>query len=193
MRKFCSLLNDWNYFSLTLINPALLYGNILIFQILIRFISSPYSLPQCFLINSFVPRLVWGAQALEKVNMSPKLRKMSFFAQNGYFFWFSFFGEIQFSQKNRILTHSKNQPHTLAQHVLTQQIPNPNCCYYKLPRSGPHEVRYYREVRYRKNKLKVWRKGRAATGAHLIKMKAQYQTFQTHCTLIRVVVEILMI
>ena len=62
------------------------------------------------------------AQALEKGNMSPKLRKCFFlhkkiviFSQN------SVFDEIQFSQKS--LINRKNQPHTLPQQVLVQQPP----------------------------------------------------------------------
>ena len=79
------------------------------------------------------------AQALEKGNISPKLRKMGFlhkkrviFSQN------SDFDEILFSQKS--LINRKNQPHTLPQQVLVQQTPIIFCCYYKPPRSGPHEA-----------------------------------------------------
>ena len=66
--------------------------------------------------------------------MSPKLRKMNFFAQKMVILFQNSDDEIQFSQE--ILTHSENQPHTL-----TQQIPIIFCCYYKPPRSWPHEVR----------------------------------------------------
>ena len=119
------------------------------------------------------------AQALEKGNVSPKLRIMGFlhkkrviFSQN------SDFDEILFSQKS--LINRKNQPHILPQQVLVQQTPIIFCCYYKPQRSGPHEVRNCREAAVpKKNRLKNRRKGRAATGAHLTKMKAQYQTFQT--------------
>ena len=34
----------------------------------------------------------------------------------------------------------KNQPHTLPQQVLVQQAPIIFCCYYKPPRSGPHQL-----------------------------------------------------
>ena len=43
-----------------------------------------------------------------------------------------------FSQKT--LINRKNQPHTLPQQVLVQQTPIIFCCYYKPPRSGPHEA-----------------------------------------------------
>ena len=72
------------------------------------------------------------AQALEKSNISPKLRKMDFlhkkrviFSQN------SDFDEILFSQKS--LINRKNQPHTLPQQVLVQQTPIIFCCYCKPP------------------------------------------------------------
>ena len=75
------------------------------------------------------------AQALEKGNISPKLRKMGFlhkkrviFSQN------SDFDEILFSQKS--LINRENQPHTLPRQVLMQQTPIIFCCYYK----PPHEV-----------------------------------------------------
>ena len=57
----------------------------LFFQFLIRFASNPYSLAQFFLKNSLVPRLVRMTQALRKLNMSPKLRKMTFLHKNGPF------------------------------------------------------------------------------------------------------------
>ena len=73
------------------------------------------------------------AQALIKVNMSPKLRKNIFFAQKMFTFSkFPFLVKSSFLKT--IFTHSKNQPHTLAQHVLTQQIPIKFSCYYKPPR-----------------------------------------------------------
>ena len=79
------------------------------------------------------------AQALEKVNMSPNLGKMFSFAQKlVILFQNSVFGEIQFSQKS--LINRKNQPHTLPQQLLVQQTLIIFCCYYKPPRSGPHEV-----------------------------------------------------
>ena len=84
------------------------------------------------------------AQELGKMNMSPILRKMSFLLKNLLFFEVSIFGEIQFSRK--ILSHSKNQPYTLAQQVPTQQTPIIFCCFYKPPRSGPHQVRNCREA-----------------------------------------------
>ena len=79
------------------------------------------------------------AQALEKGNISPKLKKMGFlhkkrvkFSQN------SDFDQILFFQKS--LINTKNQPHILPQQVLVQQTPIIFCCYYKPPRSGPHEA-----------------------------------------------------
>ena len=52
------------------------------------------------------------AQALGKVNMSPKLRKMSFFAQKMViFFEISVFREIQFSQKNLVLRQKPTLKH----------------------------------------------------------------------------------
>ena len=78
------------------------------------------------------------------------------------------------------MSHSKNQPHTLAQQVLTQQIPIIFCCYYKPPCSGQHEVRNCREATVSEKQTKILGEGGgAATGAHLTKIKAQYQTFQT--------------
>ena len=62
-----------------------------LFSTPIRFASSPYSLAY-FLFNNFfnflVPCFVWTAQALAKVNFSPKLRKKKIFlAKNGYTFF----------------------------------------------------------------------------------------------------------
>ena len=75
------------------------------------------------------------AQALEKGNMSPKLRKLGFFAQKiDIYSQNSVFDEIQFSQKS--LINRKNQPPALLQQVLVEQIPIVFCCYYKPPRSG---------------------------------------------------------
>ena len=80
------------------------------------------------------------AQALEKVNMSPNLGEMFSFAQKMVIlFQNSVFGEIQFSQKS--LVNRKNQPHTLPQQLLVQQTLIIFCCYYKPPRSGPHEAK----------------------------------------------------
>ena len=61
------------------------------------------------------------------------------------------FGEIQFSRKS--LTNRRSHCAIIF------------CCYYKPPCSVPHETGK--------------RLRRATTGAHLTKMKAQYQTFQT--------------
>ena len=59
-------------------------------------------------------------QALEKVKMTPKRNKMSFFAQQMVMlFKTSVFGEIQFSQKS--LTNRTKQPHTYLQQVHAQQ------------------------------------------------------------------------
>ena len=62
------------------------------------------------------------AQALEKGNISPNLRKMGFLHKKGVIFsQNSDFDEILFSQKS--LINRKNQPHTLPQQVLLQQTP----------------------------------------------------------------------
>ena len=77
--------------------------------------------------------------------MSPQLRKMTFLPKNDPFFpKFSFSAKSRFLKKN--LTHNQNQPHTLAQPVPTQMIPIIFGCYYKRPRSGPHEVQNSREA-----------------------------------------------
>ena len=78
------------------------------------------------------------AQALEKGNISPKLRKMGFLHKKVTFPQNSDFDEILFSQKS--LINRKNQPYTLPRQVLVQQTPIIFCCYYKPPRSGPHEA-----------------------------------------------------
>ena len=117
------------------------------------------------------------AQGLEKRNVSKAEKKCVFFAQKIVIFsQNSVFDEIQFSRKS--LINRKNQPHTLPQQVLVQQTPIIFCCYYKLPRSGPHEVRNCREATVPEEQIKIL-KGRAATGAQRTKMKAQYQSFQT--------------
>ena len=98
------------------------------------------------------------AQALEKGNISPKLRKMGFlhkkrliFSQN------SDFDEMLFSQKS--LINRKNQPHTLPQQVLVQQTPIIFCCNNKPPRSGPHEVRNCREAAVLEKETKILKEG----------------------------------
>ena len=58
------------------------------------------------------------AQALEKVNMSPNLRRKFFAQKMVILLQNSVFDEIQFSQKS--LTNRRKQPHTLPQ-VLVQQ------------------------------------------------------------------------
>ena len=84
------------------------------------------------------------AQALIKVNMSPKLRKNNFFHKKcSLFSKFSFLVKSSFLKT--IFTHSKNQPHTLAQHVLTQQTPIIFSCYYKPPKCGTAAKRRYRK------------------------------------------------
>ena len=94
------------------------------------------------------------AQALEKGNMSPMLRKWGFFAQKiDIYSQNSVFDEIQFSQKS-FLINRKNQPHALPQQVLVQQIPIVFCYYYKPPRSGSHEVRNCRKAAEPEKKLK---------------------------------------
>ena len=98
------------------------------------------------------------AQALGKVNMSPKLRKMCFLLKKC-----SFFSKLPFLVKSsflkNILTHSKNQHHTLAQQVLMQQIPAIFCCYYKPPRSGPNEVRNCRDAAVQEKETKILKEG----------------------------------
>ena len=47
------------------------------------------------------------------------------------------------------------------------------------PRSIPHEVWNGREATVPDKETENLHKGRAATEAHITKMKAQYQTFQT--------------
>ena len=135
------------------------------FQFLFPFANSPYSLAHFCSNRSLVPRLIWMAQALEKVNTSPNLWKMFSFAQKMVIlFQNSVFGEIQFSQKS--LINRKSNPLPLHDKSLgNKNIP--------LLLQGPAQWRY------RKKKQKFWRRGRAATGAHLSKMKASYQTFQT--------------
>ena len=73
------------------------------------------------------------AQTLGKMNMSPKLRKMTFLHKIGPFFSpkIPFSAKSSFLKKN--LTHNKNQPHTLAQPIPMQKIPIIFCCYYKPP------------------------------------------------------------
>ena len=94
------------------------------------------------------------AQALEKGNMSSKLRKLGFFAQKIHIFsQNSVFDEIQLSQKS--LINRKNQPHALPQQVLVKHIPIVFCCYYKPPRSRPHEVRNYREAAVSEKETKI--------------------------------------
>ena len=62
-----------------------------------------------------------------------------------------------FSQKS--LINRKNQPHTLPQQVLVQQTPIIFCCYYKPPRSGPHEVRNCREAAVPEKETKILKEG----------------------------------
>ena len=98
------------------------------------------------------------AEALEKGNMSPKLRKLGFFAQKiDIFSQNSVFDEIQFSQKS--LINKKNQPHALSQQVLVQQIPIVFCCYYKSPRNGPHEMRNCRGAAVPAKDTKILKNG----------------------------------
>ena len=96
------------------------------------------------------------AQALEKVNMSPNLGKMFSFAQKMVIlFQNSVFGEIH----SKSLINRKNQPHTLPQQLLVQQTLIIFCCYYKPPRSGPHEVRNCREAAVPEKETKILEKG----------------------------------
>ena len=74
------------------------------------------------------------AQELGKVNISPKLRKMSFLHKKVFFSKFQFLAKSSFLKKS--CPNSKNQTHTLVQQVLTQQIPTTFCCYYKPPRKS---------------------------------------------------------
>ena len=68
---------------LILNNLAVLYRSL--FQLLICFVSSQ---PIFFIIlfNLLVPCLIRTSQALEKLNLSPKLRKKGFLAKNGFTF-----------------------------------------------------------------------------------------------------------
>ena len=79
----------------------------------------------------------FDGQAFEKVNMSPKLRKMvrCLFAKTMIIhFHNSVFGEIKFSQKS--FTNRKKQSHTLPQQVPVQQTPILSCCPTTSPRSA---------------------------------------------------------
>ena len=67
---------------------------------------------------------------------------------------------------------TKNQPHTLTQQVLTQQIPK-NSVIITNPRAAGRTKRRYR------TKTKILKEGARGDWTHLIRMKAQYQTFQT--------------
>ena len=71
-----------------------------------------------FLNNSFVPRLILMAQALEKVNVS-KTEKMFFLQKMVKLFQNSVFGKIPFSQKS--LTHRERGKATVLQQVLEQK------------------------------------------------------------------------
>ena len=104
------------------------------------------------------------------------------------------FGEIQFSQK--ILTHTKNQTPTLAQQVLTQQVPIIFCCYYKPPRSGLHEVRNCREAAVPEKETKILTEGalgdRGSPGQNENPIP-DFSNALWFVSLVRVVVEILII
>ena len=115
------------------------------------------------------------AQALENVNVSQNGENVFFCTKNGYTFPKLFFGEIRFSQKS----WRKKQPLIILRQVLVQQTPILSYSYYKPRGAGRTKCGSATKQRYRKKKLKFWRKGRAAAGAHLSKMKEQYQTFQT--------------
>ena len=113
------------------------------------------------------------AQALEKSECVFKSGENVFFCtENGYTFpKFSFWRNPVFS---KVFDNRKKQPLTLSRQVLVKETPIISCCYYKPPKCGIAVKR-----RYRKKKIKFWRRGRAVTGAHMSKMKAQDQTFQT--------------
>ena len=89
--------------------------------------------------------------------MSPKQKKIIFCTKNVLFSKFPFLVKSSFLKI--IFIHSKNQPHTLAQHVLTQQIPIIFSCYYKPPSSGPHEVRNSREAAVPEKESKILKEG----------------------------------
>ena len=98
------------------------------------------------------------AQTLGKMNMSPKLRKMTFLHKIGPFFpKFPFPAKSSFLKKN--LTHNKNQLHTLAQPTPMQKIPIIFSCCYKPPRIGPHEVRNGREAAVPEKETKILKEG----------------------------------
>ena len=69
-------------------------------------------------------------------------------------FWWEMTSNTQKSLINR-----KNQPHTLPQQVLVQQTPIIFCCYYKPPRSGPHEVRNCRVAAVPEKETKILKEG----------------------------------
>ena len=76
------------------------------------------------------------AQEIGKVDNVSKTEKNEFFAQKIVIFSkFQILAKSSFFKK--ILSHSKNQFHTLAEQVLTQQIPIILCCYYKSPHTRP--------------------------------------------------------
>ena len=110
------------------------------------------------------------AQASEKVNMSTKLEKIFSFAQK----WLCF-PKIQFLTKSSFLKNlwpiEKSNPLPFHDKSLCNKPQ-----WYSVVTTSPR-VAGRTKRRYRK-KTKIL-KVRAATEAHLTKMKAQYQTFQT--------------
>ena len=105
------------------------------------------------------------AQALEKMNVSQNLGKVFSFAQNWFYFSKTVFGEIRFPQKS--LINRKMQPLTLSRKKPCATNPNNLLSLLQSPTK-----------RAARKKLKFWRRRRVATGAHISKMKAQYQTFR---------------
>ena len=107
------------------------------------------------------------AQELEKVNMSPK-QKNEFFLHKIFFLNFSFWRNPVFSKN--LVPYQKPTPYTC---TTSSYATNPNNILLLLQALGPHEAAIPEK------ETKILKEGRAATGAHLTKMKAQYQTFQT--------------
>ena len=99
-------------------------------------------------------------QALGKVNVT-KTEKNDLVCQKMLFFSkFQFLAKSSFLKKSCLLA----KPNLI-------HLPN------KPPHSGPHEVRNCRDAAVPEKETKI------LEGAHLTKMKAQYQTFQTRYSL----------
>ena len=94
------------------------------------------------------------------------------------------------------LINRKNQPHTFPQQVLVQQTPIIFCCYYKPPRSGPHEVRNCREAAVPERETKILKEGAHSDRGSPDQNERPISDLSNtlyFVPLVRVVVEILMI